>query len=455
VTSLSRLKRLLITPTAASISISLVVGVGALIAKVVGLGKELIIAYRLGAGPELDAFLYAYTFPVFLITIFGGAIAAALVPRFLATAAQVSTDAARRLASEIATIVLLAGLVLALVAIPLAMLAISTLAKGFDPETRELSIRLMPVLMPMVVPSLLTSLWSGLLNATHRFAAAAFVPAITPCCVVLCLYGGLTHSGALSISIGTVVGTALETLILGRAAHRAGLPLFHIPKHWRPEFSLVLRQFLPVAGSSLLLSATLLIDQSFAAALPAGSVSSLSYGSKLATVGASILMVAASTLALPVFSRLAAREEYARLRRVFFSACLVTTACTLPASAVLSFGAEPILSLLFERGNFSSADVHMAASVQQLQAWYLTPYIVSIIAVRALAAIYETWVLLVGSFANLAVDLLINVLLVPHLGVAAIGLASTAMYLTSALVLSISFLIRVRRRIRLEAVQSA
>jgi len=209
----------------------------------------------------------------------------------------------------------------------------------------------------------------------------------------------------------------------------------------------MLAQFAPAAGSSLLMSATTLVDQSFAANLPPGSVSAVSYGSKLAAVLASILVVVVSTLALPVFSRYSAESDLRGLRRAFLITCLSILVFTVPLAAVLSLGASPIISMLFERGSFSAEDVALAASVQQFQAWHLPAYIVSIAAVRALAAIGQTWIMLIGSVANLAADVLVNTTLVPRLGIPAIGIASVAMYLTSAVVLSTGFLWRIRRRI--------
>jgi putative peptidoglycan lipid II flippase len=444
---IARIQRVFITPTATSISMTLVVGAGAFVAKAAGFGKELVVAYKLGAGPELDAFLYAYTFPVFLVTILSGAVVASFVPRYLLTEAQSSPEAARGLASELATVVFAGTTALVLLAVPVTLIGIPHLASGFDAATKAATIRLVPVLMLLVWPNLLASLWSSLLNAHHKFAVAAFVPVITPLFVLCAIYGGLTSSGALSLSIGTVLGALVEMTIIASVARAIGFDLFRIPRCWRPEFTQVLRQFLPVAGSSLLLSVTLLVDQSFAASLAPGSVSALSYGSRLASVGASILVVAVSTIALPMFSRLAARREFLKLRRAFFTACAATVALTLPLAALLAIGAEPILDALFQRGSFTSSNVDVAASVQSLQAWHLTPYVVSIIAVRALSAICETWVLLIGSFANLAVDLFVNTVFVPSMGVAAIGMASTAVYLTSALVLSGGFLYCIRRRI--------
>lgn len=433
-------------PTASALSVTLIVALGASVAKSVGLGKELLVAYQLGAGPQLDAFLYAYTFPAFLVAVVGGAFSASFIPCYLATERDQSASVARRFAGELATIIAATTVILVLLAIPLVSKLLPILAGGFDTATKSAAIGLLPILMPLLGVSVLSTMWASLLNAHRRFFAAAFVPAITPLVVVCALFGHVCSSDAMSLALGTVVGGTLEVCILAACTRSAGLDLFRWPRRWRKEYGLVLKQFVPAAGSIVLMSATMLIDQSFAANLTAGSVSAVSFGTKLASVGASILVVVVSTLALPAFSRMAAEGHFANLRRAYLTACAATLLVTVPIAATFSLGAEPIVSLLYQRGNFTGDDVALAASVQAAQAWHLVPYILSIVAVRALAAISETWLMVVGAAANLVADLLVNTLLVPKLGVVGIGLASTVMYSASAVVLSTGFLIRIRRR---------
>ena len=355
-----------------------------------------------------------------------------------------SADEARKLAGELATIIAIFTCILVVLAIPVITILIPMLAGGFDGETKALAVRLVPILIPLLVFNVFTSMWSSLPNAHREFAVAAFVPVITPLLVLCAVYGHASSSGALSMAIGTVVGGVIEASILAERTRAAGVELFRLPRAWRLEYGQTLRQFLPAAGGTVLMSGTLLIDQTFAANLTAGSVSALSYGTKLAGVAASILVVVVSTLSLPMFSRLAAERDYARLRRAYYTAGVLTLLLTLPIAATLAFGAQPIIRLLFLRGNFSSEDAALAASGRAVHAWHLVPYILSIVAVRALAAIAETWILLVGSVVNLAVDLLVNIFLVPTLGVVAIGFASTAMSDASAAVLTGSFILRLR-----------
>lgn len=428
-------------------SATVVVAAGTVFAKGAGLVKELYVAYAVGPSAELDAFLFAYVFPAILINVIGGAIQAALVPQYLETAAHSGAVKAAQIAGETASVVLSLHFIVMIVFIPLLMLLVPWLAGGFDIETRRLTQALIPVLMPLVVLSALSAAWAGLLNAHGRFAIAAFVPVCTPLAVVIALLLPLPMSPAFRMAMGTMSGAAVELLVVGACLKRIEIPLFRKADLRRVEFISMLKQFLPAVGSSLLMSATLLIDQIFAAHLPSGSVSMLSYGTRLTGVVGAILISAVSAIALPAFSRFAADRKYQELRRAFILASVVVAAVSIPVAALCSLAATQIVELLYLRGEFTRTDVPVAASIQALHAWHIPVYAVAILAVRGLAAMRATWLMLIGSVLNLGTDIAVNTLFVPVLGVAAIGLATTLMYMVSAafLVAGLLWQLRVAR----------
>jgi putative peptidoglycan lipid II flippase len=425
-------------------STTAIVAVGTVVAKAAGLGKELYVAFALGPGPQLDAFLFAYVFPALLINVIGGALQAALVPQYLATMARQGAREAGQLAGEAAALIAIAQLVAMLLFIPVVMLLIPWLASGFDTETQRLTQALTPLLMPLVVMSTLSAAWSGLLNAHGKFTAAAFIPVITPVAVILGLMFPLPISGAYRITIGTIIGAGLELAVIARCLREIDVPLLRRPQIRRAEIALMLRQFLPAMGSSFLMSATLLIDQTFAARLPAGSVSALSYGTRLTGVIATVLITVISAIALPAFSRFAADGNYVRLRQNFLWASAAILAVALPSAAICSFAAHWIVHLMYVRGEFSVADVELVASVQALHAWHVPVYALAMLAVRGLAAVRATWLAFAGSILNLFTDIAVNTTFVPILGVSAIGLATTLMYTVAAAFLVTVFLWQLR-----------
>jgi putative peptidoglycan lipid II flippase len=73
-------------------------------------------------------------------------------------------------------------------------------------------------------------------------------------------------------------------------------------------------QYGPVLLSGLVASSGLLVDQSMAAMLPAGSVSALVYANRFVSVVLTLLAGAVSTAIVPFFSRMIAHRDWATCR---------------------------------------------------------------------------------------------------------------------------------------------
>src|SRR5208337_120206 len=76
------------------------------------------------------------------------------------------------------------------------------------------------------------------------------------------------------------------------------------------------RQYGPVLLSSVVTSGGLLVDQSMAAMLPAGSVSALVYANRFVSVVLTLLAGAVSTAIVPYFSRLIAQGDWAGCKHI-------------------------------------------------------------------------------------------------------------------------------------------
>ena len=166
------------------------VGAATALSRVLGFGRDMLMAAALGTGPVADAFFVAFRFPNLFRRVFAeGAFNAAFVPLFARRLEGGGRDAARQFAEQALAgllFVLLILTALAQIAMPVLMYG---LAPGFstDPEKFDLAILLTRICFPYLIFVSLLALVSGLLNALGRFAAAAFAPALLN--VVLILFG--------------------------------------------------------------------------------------------------------------------------------------------------------------------------------------------------------------------------------------------------------------------------
>jgi putative peptidoglycan lipid II flippase len=187
----------------------------------------------------------------------------------------------------------------------------------------------------------------------------------------------------------------------------------------------VARQYGPVLLSALVAAGGLLVDQSMAAMLPAGSVSALVYGSRFVSVVVALGAGALSTAITPYFSRMIARGDWAGCRHSLRTWTALTAAVSIPVAAVMIAAAGPIVRLAFEHGAFGPRDTSVVASVMAMYAVQIPFFVVSRVFYRFIVAMRRTDIALYCGLINLALDIVLNIALMRWMGVAGIALATS------------------------------
>jgi putative peptidoglycan lipid II flippase len=160
---------------------TLTVGSFTAISRLLGFGRDLLIAAVLGAGAAADAFFVSFKLANLLRRLFAeGAFNAAFVPLFARALEGEGREEARRFAEEalaVMTAVLLVVVLVAEIAMPW---LVRGLAPGFEPASERygLAVELSRITFPYLMLISLAALFSGVLNSLGRFAAAAIAPII-------------------------------------------------------------------------------------------------------------------------------------------------------------------------------------------------------------------------------------------------------------------------------------
>jgi len=410
--------------------------VGLLVKGVTAL-KELAIARVFGRSDAIDSYLIAYLVPAFAVILLMGAFSSCVIPVIIHLRQEKGTEAAQRLFSS--TLLLTLG-TLAVLAIALGLGApffLRFLGSGFSAEKLQLTRYLFYWLLPFVLFSGLSTFATSVLNARERFALPACVALITPA-VTIFLIAICKPWGVLSLVAGTAGGSALEAIVLFGLLKTHGMQL--IPKWYGFDSPLrrVLQQMLPMVAGAFLMGGTAIVDQSMAAMLLPGSVAALSYGNKAVGFIVAIGATALSTATLPYLSQMAARSDWQGCRHTIKRYISLVAVTTVPIMIGLMVFSRPLVSLLFQRGAFSSADTELVSRVQFCYAIQIPFYIGSILFVRFLHAMRRNEILMCGSAINLVLDIILNLVLMKRFGVAGIALSTSLVYLVSLAFLAIS-----------------
>lgn len=387
--------------------------------------KEIGIAGVYGRCDAMDAFLAAALLPGLLINLISESMNQALVPTLIRVREQEGHDRAQELLSNsMLWMCALLGVVSALMALG-ARAYFPLLASHFPAAKLELSIHLFYGLLPVVLITGIATNCTAVLNTRDRFAWPALAPAVIPLAVAA---GALTLAGRLGIwalVYGTLAGSLAHALMVAGMMEASG---YKLRLHWHgmTEASLqVARQYGPVLLSAVVASGGLIVDQSMAAMLPAGSVSALVYGNRFVSVVIALLAGAISTAVTPTFSRMIAFKDWDGCRQTIRTWAGLTAMVSAPLAILMILGAHFAVEVAFQHGAFGPRDTSAVASVMAMYAIQIPFLVSSRVYYRFIIAMRRTDLALYCGMLNLILDVILNLVLMHWLGVAGIALATS------------------------------
>ncbi len=409
----------------------LTVGGATLVSRVAGFLRDTALAAALGTGPAADAFFVAFRLPNLFRRLFAeGAFAAAFVPLFVRRRGEAGDAAAFRFAGEALvglTAVVVAVAIAALFATPL---LVDLLAPGFaaDPEKHELAIRLARICLPYLVAITVVALLSGLMTADRRFLVPALAPVVLNLVLIATLFALLAEGGvdpdraAWVLSWAVVAGGVAQVGLLAVAVSRAGLAPPMVAPRLSPEIRRLFRLGLPglLAGG---MSEINLIVGTVIASSTAGAVSWLYYADRLYQLPLGVVGIAVGQVLLPEIAHRLGDGAGDGGHDVQNRALEFALALALPAALALALLAEPIVSVLFERGAFTAADRVAAARALEIFAAGLPAFVLVRVFAPAFYAREDTVTPMVIGGVAVAVNVATALAFLPIVGWPSVAIA--------------------------------
>jgi putative peptidoglycan lipid II flippase len=358
-----------------------------LLSRVFGFIRDMVIAHLFGAGLGVDAFIIAFKIPNFMRRLFAeGAFSQAFVP-VLSEYRKTKSEAESKLFIDRMCSVLAAVLFLVtLFGVIAAPIVIIVFAPGFDfhGERFALASYMLRWTFPYLMLISLTAFMGAILNSYDRFS----VPAFTPVLLNLCLIGAAFFVSPLfahpveALAIGVLLAGFVQLFF--QLPFLMSLKLLPRPRWgWRdPGVMKVLRLMVPALLGVSVAQVNLMVDQWFASFLKIGSISWLYYSDRLTSLPLGVFGVAIATVILPSLSREHAGQSNQAYQATLDWALRLIVLIGTPAMLALLILSGPLLTTLFQYGQFSTYDVLMTR--QSMMAFSLG--VVATMSVKVLAS---------------------------------------------------------------------
>lgn len=344
-----------------------VVGFFTFLSRILGLLRDTVVAYFLGASKVSDAFYVAFRIPNLLRRLTAeGALTIAFVPIFTEYL-RTSRDEARKVASLVFTYLSMILVVIVLLGVLFAPELVKLIAYGFtdDPEKFRLTVYLTRLMFPYILLISLTALAMGVLNSLKHFWAPAASPILLNLFIIIGagVFAKFCDEPTIGLGIGVIVGGVCQLALQIPAMAKLGmLPRFNF-NFRHPALRKLLLLMLPAAFGAAVYQVNVLIITLLASFLPSGSVSYLWYADRVVEFPLGIFAIAIATATLPTLSDHAADKNVDSFKETFRYSLKSAFVETIPASVGLFVLAIPVVQLLFQRGEFSASDTVGVAGV--------------------------------------------------------------------------------------------
>lgn len=343
-----------------------IVGGMTMISRLLGFMRDVVFANIFGAGAATDAFFVAFKIPNFLRRLFAeGAFSQAFVPVLTEYRTQRDQAAVRLLIANTTGVLGAILLLLTVVAILGADYLIMLFAPGFidDQPKFALAADMLQITFPYLFFISLTALAGGILNSYDKFAAPAITPVWLNLILIAAAFGFTSQFEPPIMALAWGVLIAGITQLLFQIPFLLKLGLLPRPRWgWHDSgVRRILKLMIPAIFGSSVAQINLLLDTIIASFLVTGSVSWLYYSDRLVEFPLGIFGIAMATVILPGLSKKHAESDTKSFSKMLDWALRWVLLMGIPAAVGLILLAGPMLTTLFNYGEFQVSDVKMSA----------------------------------------------------------------------------------------------
>lgn len=339
-----------------------VVAAGTLTSRLLGLVREQVLAacYR---RDETDAFFVAFLIPNVLRQLLAeGAVQNGVLPVLSGLRETAGPERTREAFRALRGVSLLILAAVTLLGILLAPQLTELFAGGYRAhgELFERTVSLTRWVFPYIFFMGSAALGVAALNAHRRFVVTSYAPGLLNVAFIVCaltlrdVFASAGFDPLLALAVGVLLGGLLQVIAQWPSLRALGYLSLPRITFSDPTVRAVLKRMAPVLVGFGIYYVDVVVARHLLSELGLGAQSYFAFALRLCDFPQGIFVMAVQTASLPALAALAARHDYAELQRTFAHGLRLALFVALPATALITVMAHPIVTLVFERGHFDA-----------------------------------------------------------------------------------------------------
>lgn len=405
---------------------TLLVAMGEVGIKLLGLIRDIVIAGLFGASAQLDAFFVALNVPNIFITVLGSALTTAFIPVYFRYREKAGADEHKRFLANLSTCVVILFFILSIAVFILAGPLIKIMAPSFPAQQAILATTLVRYLSVLTFITGLVVYLKAPAQCENKFSWAVASDLTNNGMVLLAVIMLVPVLGLNGLVCAFIGGAICQAAILffryfkdhGRLTTRINLS----DKGLREVFYLSLPLYIGMLTSNI----SIIVDKAMASGLVAGSISALTYADKIRNLPITIFGTAMVTVLFPALSRMVTMKKENEISLLLERVSKVSLLAGFYMVNMLWLLAVPVTALLFERGNFARGATIMTAEALQFFSLGIPAVVLGTVLLRVYHAYQDTKTPVILGLISVTVNIVLNFLLIGSMAHRGIALATAS-----------------------------
>ncbi|WP_394012160.1 murein biosynthesis integral membrane protein MurJ [Anaerococcus cruorum] len=409
-----------------------------LVGKIFSFIREMIFSFYYGTGPITDAFNTSTTAATLIFSVITYALSKTYIPTYNEVIKKGGEESGDQFTNNLLNFSLFITTIIMILGFAFAPAIVKLFAAGYTGEKLKIAASFMRAIILTIYPNIYVAIFSAYLQIKGDFLTPALPLIILN--VILAITVAISNGNVTIMTLGIFLAYFIQFILFPRAIKKTGFKRGKIRFSFDENVKKIIILSLPTTFSMAAVYVSTIVDQSFASLVaPDGGVSVINYALKILRIVSSTFIVPFQVTAYPVIGKLVADKDVNGMKDLTSKTLVKIMLLFIPSIIGMMVLAEPIISFVYYRGEFTYNDMIITSQVLFTYTLYLIgPAIVDLLYLSFFSH-QNTKIPTVISFVQLGINIILDYTLSMKYGLVGLAMATTLSQLSSVLMAFIMY----------------
>lgn len=401
---------------------AIIITIISLCTKLLGFGREIVLAYFYGTSYIVDSYLMAVAIPGI---IFGWltSLSVSYTPVYTDIRVNLGEEKAKNFTNNIISIALTLSAICAIFGCIFSQYLVKIAAPGFEGEVYNLTNTFVKVSVFTTIFNVSAQILVSYLNCDNKFIQSNISTLVISSTQLVVIYLS-SKIGKEFLIYGTVLSNFVQLALLYIFSYKNGF-IYKFELKITQEIKQAFIILMPIFISSMLTQINNFVNKMFASGLSEGSIASLNYSMIIRTFIFYIFTIALTTMIYPMLSKSMAENNIQSVKSMISKAVNILVILFVPITIGAILLSEPAISFVYERGKFNHESTINTAIAFQMYSISLLPLALRDVITKVFYSMKDTKSTMHVSVFTVGLCVAFSIILVKPLGHVGLALATS------------------------------